>query len=604
MKKFLMLIPALLAIASCAKEVASDAIQQPDVQEKVFTCSLENDATKVYVDDQSRLYWNEGDLVSIFTRGLNEKYMFAGKDGDIGGTFTFVGQQTFGTGSSMSANYAVYPYYESTKADYEGNISVVIPAVQQYKHGSFGPGANLMVAVTENTDDFFLPFKNVCGYLSIKLFGQNVCVKKITFKGNNDEPLIGKATIKSSHTELPEITIAADGGKEIVLDCGSGVTIGKNKDDAATFWMVVPPMTFTKGFTFIIEAVNGEIFEKTSTKEQIIQRNICKDMSPVNINSAYAATNVTEVTLDQDVIYFKEAGEKIQLHATVYPEDATNKNVFWTSFDESIATVDQDGTVTAVGEGEVTIEVKTEDGGHTAEATARIDWTPPMIESISYPKSIDITDGPVEFTIEARITDPSGVADGAKIWLLDDSSWNLNTNLDLTLVSGTEYDGIYRATYTFKPLDNAPGKYNFSIVYLYDTRHNGRSGDCQYFEVINNSGADFTPPSIEYITYPKSIDITDGPVEFTIEARITDPSGVADGAKIWLLDDSSWNLNTNLDLTLISGTEYDGIYRATYTFKPLDNAPGKYNFSIVYLYDTRHNGRSGDTQYFEVINNN
>ena len=112
MKKYLMLIPALLAIASCAEEVAGDAIQQSKVQEKVFTCSLENDASKVYVDDQSRLYWNEGDLVSIFTRGLNEKYMFAGKDGDVGGTFTFVGQQTFGTGSPMSANYAVYPYYD------------------------------------------------------------------------------------------------------------------------------------------------------------------------------------------------------------------------------------------------------------------------------------------------------------------------------------------------------------------------------------------------------------------------------------------------------------------------------------------------------------
>ncbi len=176
MKKYLLLIPALLAVASCAKEVAGEAIQQTNTQEKVFSCSLENDATKVYVDSQSRLYWNKGDLVSIFTRGLNEEYMFAGKDGDIGGTFTPVSQQTFGTGSPMSANYAVYPYYESTTADYEGNISIVIPATQQYEKDSFGPGANLMVAVTEDAEDTFLPFKNVCGYLSIKLFGHNVCV--------------------------------------------------------------------------------------------------------------------------------------------------------------------------------------------------------------------------------------------------------------------------------------------------------------------------------------------------------------------------------------------------------------------------------------------
>lgn len=485
-----MLIPALLAITSCAKEVAGYAIQQSNAQEKVFTCSLENDATKVYVDDQSRLYWNEGDLVSIFTRGLNEKYMFAGKDGDVGGTFTFVGQQTFGTGSPMSANYAVYPYYESTKTDYEGNISVVIPAVQQYKHGSFGPGANLMVAVTENADDFFLPFKNTCGYLSIKLFGHNVCVKTITFKGNNDEPLTGKATIKSSHTELPEITVAADGGKEIVLDCGSGVTIGQNKGDAVTFWMVVPPMTFTKGFTFIIEAVNGEIFEKTSNKEQIIKRNICKDMSPVNINSAYAATNVTEVTLDQDVIYFKESGEKIQLHATVYPEDATNKNVFWTSFDESIATVDQDGNVTAVGEGEVTIEVKTEDGDHTAEAKAHIDWFVPVVESFFLSSTeVDVTAGEQTITYTARITDATGVKiETAKVFLTQGENSVYNQLIALKLVEGDTNDGTYQAELTI-PSDAIPGQWSCWVATglsdILGNKSPSRAGKIP-FTVINN----------------------------------------------------------------------------------------------------------------------
>nr|MCR5120670.1 leucine-rich repeat protein [Lachnospiraceae bacterium] len=58
-------------------------------------------------------------------------------------------------------------------------------------------------------------------------------------------------------------------------------------------------------------------------------------------------------------------GESVTLTATVAPEDATNKKVSWTSSAPTVATV-ADGVVTAVGEGESTITVTTEDGGKTA----------------------------------------------------------------------------------------------------------------------------------------------------------------------------------------------------------------------------------------------
>ena len=58
-------------------------------------------------------------------------------------------------------------------------------------------------------------------------------------------------------------------------------------------------------------------------------------------------------------------GESVTLTATVAPENATNKKVSWTSSAPAVATV-TDGVVTAVGEGESTITVTTEDGGKTA----------------------------------------------------------------------------------------------------------------------------------------------------------------------------------------------------------------------------------------------
>ena len=48
----------------------------------------------------------------------------------------------------------------------------------------------------------------------------------------------------------------------------------------------------------------------------------------------------------------------LDLNVRVYPEDAANKEVVYTSSDESIATVDVNGRVTAKKAGKVTITMK------------------------------------------------------------------------------------------------------------------------------------------------------------------------------------------------------------------------------------------------------
>lgn len=59
-------------------------------------------------------------------------------------------------------------------------------------------------------------------------------------------------------------------------------------------------------------------------------------------------------------------GSSIKLTATVTPENATNKNVTWSSSNTRIAKVDQNGNVTGVKAGKVTITVTTVEGGHKA----------------------------------------------------------------------------------------------------------------------------------------------------------------------------------------------------------------------------------------------
>lgn len=76
------------------------------------------------------------------------------------------------------------------------------------------------------------------------------------------------------------------------------------------------------------------------------------------------SVSVTGISLNKTSLNLSVGGTA-QLSATVSPSDATNKTVAWSSSNNSVATVSQDGLVTGVGVGETTITVTTADGGYT-----------------------------------------------------------------------------------------------------------------------------------------------------------------------------------------------------------------------------------------------
>ena len=94
---------------------------------------------------------------------------------------------------------------------------------------------------------------------------------------------------------------------------------------------------------------------------------------------------VTGVSLNRDSVDLKVNGT-VTLIATVEPADADDKRVIWSSSDTGVATVDENGVVTAVSAGEAVITVTTVDGTFTASCgvTVRADTTiiaPPKSDS-------------------------------------------------------------------------------------------------------------------------------------------------------------------------------------------------------------------------------
>lgn len=84
---------------------------------------------------------------------------------------------------------------------------------------------------------------------------------------------------------------------------------------------------------------------------------------------------VTSVSLDKTSLKMIE-GDSQTLIATVYPDNATNRKVTWTSSNSSIVKVDQNGKITAVKAGTASVTVTTEDGGRTATCNIAVDKKP------------------------------------------------------------------------------------------------------------------------------------------------------------------------------------------------------------------------------------
>ena len=112
-------------------------------------------------------------------------------------------------------------------------------------------------------------------------------------------------------------------------------------------------------------------------------KNAWKDSDTVNADiTLYGKWNklVTGVSVEPASVKLTEAGETKQIEATVTPEDADNQKVTWVSGDEAVATVDENGLITAVANGTADITVTTDDGKKTAVVQVTVEIPEPATE--------------------------------------------------------------------------------------------------------------------------------------------------------------------------------------------------------------------------------
>ena len=262
---------------------------------------------------------------------------------------------------SQDTNYGIViptKSYDLTSA--ANTIEVEVQANVQYtvsvsdswvmQTGTKGLTKNTLVfSVSENTT-----YDNRNASITIKSQNNAVADQVITVRQAQKDALI----VKDTNFNLPY----GGGGVEIKVEANVSFDVTPNVE-----WIHFVGTKALSNSTVSLTVDENPTYSAREGKVEIKQKNGTISHS-VTVKQA-GRIAVTSVTLDKTSLSLN-AGDSETLTATVKPTNATDKTVTWFSSDESVATVDNAGKVTAIKEG--TASIIAQSGEKTAECKVSV----------------------------------------------------------------------------------------------------------------------------------------------------------------------------------------------------------------------------------------
>ena len=198
----------------------------------------------------------------------------------------------------------------------------------------------------------------------------NFTVKATNTGGSDSKSL--SITI-GAQTNVPVTGVSLNTSTLNLIEGGTGTLIATVLPDNATnkkvTWSSNAPGVATVDSSGKVTAVAPGTATITVTTEDGNKTATCA------VTVTAATVPVTGVTLSQTQasLYCNRTPNTLALTARVAPDNATNKAVNWTSSDSAVATVDQNGVVTAVAPGTAVITATAADGrGASASCTVTV----------------------------------------------------------------------------------------------------------------------------------------------------------------------------------------------------------------------------------------
>lgn len=269
-----------------------------------------------------------------------------------------------------------------------GYLVTVIPAKVPVTAVSVSP------ATEEDGTKFATFYPNDSATFQAEVTPANATNQTVTWSSSNEEiatvvngvvtaVAVGQTTITATSVEDENIidtvvvevrqlvtSVSLDTNTKIVeMNQGATITATVSPEDA--YNKVVTWSSSNEGVATVNE--NGEItpVKVGTTAIKATATDGSGKSATCTVTVVAEIIPVTGVTLDPSTLSIDYLATET-LTATIAPADATKQEVTWTSSNEEVATVDENGAITTVKAGQTTITVTTEDGGFTATCTVTV----------------------------------------------------------------------------------------------------------------------------------------------------------------------------------------------------------------------------------------
>ncbi len=375
MKKFgLLTMLGILSVSACTGISEIENPEETVKKEVTIKVSHEYDGqTKTVLQEDGSVWWKPSDAIGVFfgtycswfhaynmedaptANFIGEAIVIQGhteNSNGNSGTYTYWGVFPPDMASEESYDEDDFDYWTGNE-DYEEptrekeSVNVFLPAKQKGVAGTFD--SFNFISIARNTTYEELYFYNLCGGLAF-------CVEKegihtVTFKGNSDEVLAGGVNVVMNSDSRPVVNEVRNGKTEVKLSMPEGEYFVPGE----WYYIVMLPASLEKGYSMTFYA-DKEMGTVVSSKPVEIKRSVFGKLTNPDSGVEYTEFIPVESVEIQRESYSSEicVGDTLALTAVITPSDCTFPAV-WSSSDPSVATVDENGNVIGLSEGETRI---------------------------------------------------------------------------------------------------------------------------------------------------------------------------------------------------------------------------------------------------------
>ena len=293
----------------------------------------------------------------------------------------------------------------------------------------------------------------IMALLIISLMMLSACNKK-----KKDEP---NNIIQVTEVKLTPAAVTLEVGGKATLSLS---VLPQNATDKSVTW--------ESSAKNIATVVNGEVTAIAEGSATITATTKNGKKATCSVTVKAQVVEVTSITIEPNALEL-EVNEEKALTCTVLPENATDKKMTWSSSDNAIATVNEEGLVKAIAAGTATITA-TSSNGKTATCEVTVKPQVINVESITLtPATAELEVGK-EMTLTCKVL-PENTTDKSVTWSSSDEA------------VATVKDGVVKA-------------FSAGTATITATSSNGKKATCEVTvkpQVINVESITLTPATAE-----------------------------------------------------------------------------------------------------------